>query len=153
MRCTIQKNEQGSKCISYTGKAALMSIDTITVESEEYYRRLPAELTDEESRHIAAKELSAHIMDRLGYRVEEDVVTGNRDYIYHIGLLVEAEKLMLLRNIDALHQAIGAYNSEHTPNIIVDKIKEEAKRYELLYQVEVDKSLWQIIKERLFTCT
>lgn len=36
-------------------------------------------------------------------------------------------------------------------NVIVDKIKEEAKRYKLLYQAEVDKSLWQIIKERLFT--
>lgn len=154
MKCTIQKNKQGSEYISYTGEADIVSIDTIQLESEYYYARLPKrELTDKESRYIAAKELSAHIMDRLGYRVEEDIVSGKIYYIYHIGFLVEEEKLMLLRKIDALHQAIGAYNSEHTANVIVDKIKEEAKRYKLLYQAELDKSLWQIIKERLFTCT
>jgi len=151
MKCTIQKNEQASEFISYTGKADIVSIDTITIESEEYYRRLPAELTDEESRYIAAQELSKYIMDRLGYRVEEDVVTGNREYIYHIGFLVEEEKLMLLRKIDNLNAILEAFYSTNTPNVLVDKIKEESNRYKLLYQAEVDKSLWQIIKERLFT--
>lgn len=149
MRCTITKNEQGSKFISYTGKADIVSIDTITVEREEYYCRLPAELTHKESRYVAAKELSAHIMDRLGYTVEEDA-TGERYYIYHIGFLVEEEKLMLLRKIDSLNQMLEVFYSANTPNTIVDKIKEEAKRYKLLYQAEIDKSLWQIIKERLF---
>ena len=153
MKCTIQKNEQGEALIRYGGHRSMTHIDTITVESEEYYYRLQDELTHEESRYIAAKELSAHIMNRLGYMVEEDSVTGKRYYIYHIGFLVEEEKLMLLRKIDNLNGVLGVLYSTHTPNVIVDKIKEEAKRYKLLYQAEVDKSLWQIIKERLFTCT
>jgi len=147
MEVKVQFYDEAERFISRSGKHNLCSIKEITLESEDYY----VQLDERASKEIASFELAKHIIDRLGYYEIKDIpFSDKRLFTYHIALLTEKEKLKLIKEIEALKETIKTYNLSYTSNNIVELIKAEARSWKDLYNTQLNKSLWTLIKERIF---
>lgn len=144
MQVKVQLYNEAERFASVYGKGPMVAIKEITLEPEDQYVTMSQQYPIEVCRELAAVELSKHIINRLGYRVESNYEGQPKYYTFHIATLVEAEKLKLKKEIRVLQEDKGTFDNK------LSLIKAEAKRYKELYRAECSKSLWTIIKERLF---
>lgn len=150
MQVKVSLYNEAERFASVCGKVPMIAIKEITLEPEDQYISIKVKYPIDECRELAALELSKHIINRLGYKLERSNEHKPTSYVFHIATLVEAEKLKFIKEIYNLNETIKVYETRYTSNVVVSIIKAEAKRYKDLYRDECSKSLWTLVKERLF---